>query len=116
MKDNYSTPKWILKLFEDFYDPCPLNTNPKINGLEEVWKDKTYVNPPYSDPTKWIDKAIEENKKGKTIVMLLKVDPSTKWYRRIIEGDGEILFFNRRIKFNGRTPWFSSMMVIFKGR
>jgi succinyl-CoA synthetase alpha subunit len=42
-----------------------LNDNPIINGLDVEWENKTYCNPPYSKPLPWINKAIEENKKGK---------------------------------------------------
>ncbi|GAG08355.1 unnamed protein product, partial [marine sediment metagenome] len=46
--DNWITPEWIKEIFEGWFDPCPYNPNPKINGLNIEWKDKTYVNPPYS--------------------------------------------------------------------
>ena len=86
--DNYATPKWLKSVFEDWFDPCPLDPNPKIDGLTMSWKDKTFVNPPYSSPLKWVEKAIEESKKGNTIVMLLRVDTSTKWFSKIVEGGG----------------------------
>jgi hypothetical protein len=85
---------------------------PTINGLDLEWPDKTYVNPPYSNPLPWVKKAIEESKKGKTIVMLLRVDTSTQWFKELQENGSEFLYFGRRIKFNGRTPYFASMLVI----
>lgn len=118
VKDNYSTPKWVLKLFEGWYDPCPLNTDElrKFDGLGE-WKDKTFVNPPYSNPIKWVENAIRESKKGKTIAMLLRVDTSTKWFAMIIEARGYILWFNKRLKFGdtNKPANFPSMLVIFYG-
>jgi len=97
--DNYSTPEWILDIFENYFDPCPLNENPDINGLEIEWKDKTFVNPPYSKPMPWVKKAIEESKKGKRIVMLLKHDSSTKWYAKLHEANANILLFSKRLKW-----------------
>lgn len=97
--DSYMSPEWILKMFEDYDDVCPINDNPKINALELEWKSKTYVNPPYSNPLPWIEKAIEEANKGKIIVMMLKVDTSTKWFRRILESKAHILWVNGRIKY-----------------
>lgn len=121
--DNYGTPEWLMNVFEDFYDPCPLDNNPEHNGLEIEWKDKTYVNPPYSNPLPWVEKAIEESKKGKTIVMLLKVDTSTRWFAKIIESKARIFWLNGRIKFKQlgsdlkKDKWqpagFPSMLVIF---
>ena len=113
MKDNYETPSWLMELFKDWFDPCPLN--PKRDGLSIEWQDKTYVNPPYSNPLKWVEKAIEESKKGKLIVMLLRVDTSTKWFAKLVEAKAEILWFNKRLKFiDGRPANFPSMLVIIK--
>ena len=113
--DNYPTPKWLFDIFENWFDPCPLNNNPSFNGLEIEWKNKTYVNPPYSKPLLWVEKAIQEKKKGKLIVMLLRADSSTHYFQRCQE-EGEVIYFGRRIKFNGKTPYFASMLVIFNGK
>jgi hypothetical protein len=115
MKDNYATPEWLMSVFGDWFDPCPLNPNPDFDGLKIKWKDKTYVNPPYSNPLKWVEKAIKESKRGKTIVMLLRVDTSTKWFAKLVEAKAEILWFNGRLKFIDNKPAnFPSMLVILK--
>jgi hypothetical protein len=113
--DTYATPKWLIDLFEGWFDPCPLNFNPEIDGLSIEWKDKTYVNPPYSEPLKWVEKAINEMNKRKLIVMLLRADSSTKYFQ-LCQQHGEVIYFGRRIKFNGKTPYFASMLVIFNGK
>jgi hypothetical protein len=46
--------------------------------------------------------------------MLLRADSSTEYFQKC-EEFGEVLFFGRRIKFNGKTPYFASMLVIFNG-
>ena len=97
--DNWGTPDWLMDVFSDWFDPCPFNSNPEIDGLKLDWKDKTYVNPPYSNPLKWVDKAIEENKKGKTIAMLLHVDTSTKWYLKLVEAGARFMFIHGRLKY-----------------
>jgi len=113
MNDNYATDKRIMDLFDNWFDPCPLNSNPLVNGLKIDWKDKTYVNPPYSKPLEWIEKAIKENKKGKTIVMLLRMDTSTKWFKKLQEANAVFLWVNGRLRFNGGKPApFPSMLVI----
>ena len=113
--DSYATPKWLMDIFGDYYDPCPFDFNPIFDGLNNEWRDKTYVNPPYSEPLKWVKKAVEEYKKGKLIVMLLRADSSTEYFR-LCQEHGEVIYFGRRIKFNGKTPYFASMLVIFNGR
>ncbi len=113
MTDNYATPEWIRIIFNNWFDPCPLNAR-VLDGLDIDWKDRTYVNPPYSSPLKWVEKAIEENKKGKMIVMLLRVDTSTRWFAKLVEADAEILWFSRRLKFTDKPANFPSMLVILK--
>ena len=112
--DSYATPKWLFDVFEGWFDPCPLNPEPSFDGLVLDWGGKTYVNPPYSKPLLWVEKAIEEKHKGKLVVMLLRADSSTKYFQRCQE-EGEVIYFGRRIKFNGKTPYFASMLVIFNG-
>jgi len=116
MTDNWGTPKWIMKTYEGWFDPCPLNPDFIVDGLNIEWKEKTFVNPPYSKPLPWVQKAIEENKKGKYIVLLLKVDCSTKWYKALVEAKAHFIWFAERLKYNdcGKTPNFPSMLVILE--
>lgn len=116
MGDSWKTPQWILDMFEGYFDPCPLNDNPVIDGLKIDWKDKTYVNPPYSKPLPWVEKAIEENKKGKRIVMLLNVDTSTKWFRLLNEANAHFLWFAQRLKFSNKdsSPRPSMLVILDK--
>ena len=121
--DNYATDKRIMSLFSDWFDPCPLDKNPKFNGLEIEWKDKTYCNPPYSNPLPFVKKAIEESKKGKLIVLLLKMDTSTKWFKELQEAGAHFLWINGRLHYNGlhhtyngNVPFpFPSMFAILDG-
>ena len=116
MTDNYATPNWLMKIFRDWFDPCPLNYIPEQDGLNIEWENKTYVNPPYSNPLPWVEKAIKESKKGKTIVMLLRVDTSTKWFAKLVEAKAKILWFNGRLKVANNSPAnFPSMLVILNG-
>ncbi len=116
--DNWATPKWVMEIFKDWYDPCPLNPTPKVDGLRRImeWEDKTFVNPPYSNPLPWVEKAIEESKKGKTIVMLLNVDTSTKWFAKLNEANAHFLWFAERLKFSEKdaSPR-PSMLVVLNG-
>ena len=122
-KDSYLTDEWLLKVFEGWFDPCPYNDNPEIDGLNIEWKDKTYVNPPYSKPLPWVEKAIAESKKGKMIAMLLKMDTSTKAFARLKESKAHFLWIGERLKYNKQSykyykgtslPFPSMLVILFK--
>lgn len=105
-----------MEHFKNHFDPCP--NNPQFDGLKVDWKNPTYCNPPYSNPLIWVKKAIEETKKGVNVVMLLRVDVSTRFYRFIIEQKPHIMFINERLKFNdcGKPASFSSMLVFLQAK
>lgn len=54
-----------------------------------------------------------ERERGINIVMLLRVDVSTEWYKLLIENKSHFAYFNERLKFNDskNSPNFSSMLV-----
>ena len=62
-KQDWKTPKNIYDHYmeHDFFDPCP--NNPKFNGLEIEWYYRNFVNPPYNEIDKWIDKALRERER-----------------------------------------------------
>ncbi len=115
--DNWATPSWVMKMFMGWHDPCPLASIPETDGLKIEWGDKTFVNPPYSNPLPWVEKAIEESKKGNMIVMLLNVDTSTKWFAKLNEANAHFIWFSERLKFSGKdaSPR-PSMLVVLEGK
>ena len=83
------------------------------------------MNPPYSQHLKeaFVDKAIEESRKGKVSVLLLPVSTSTKlFHEKILPNAREIRFLKGRVKFvefeaEGKstkqgTPMHDSMIVV----
>mgnify|MGYP001589155381 CR=1 FL=1 len=64
------------------FDPCPFPRPEGYNSLEVEWGRSNYVNPPFrkedvfggSGFTAFIHKAIEENKKGKRVVLITPVN------------------------------------------
>lgn len=111
MNDSWRTPRWLIDHFRNHFDPCP--SNPTFDGLSIDWKSPAFVNPPYSSPLQWIKKAIEQAEKGVSVVMLLRVDVSTEWYKLLMGQNPHIAFFNERIKFqdSNKSPNFCSMLV-----
>lgn len=124
MTDSYKTPSWILQMFSDYFDPCPLNDNPEQDGLKIDWKPKTFVNPPYSNPLPWVEKAIKERERGNMVVLLLKMDTSTRWFAKLQEAKAKFLWVNGRLKFinpkgdNAETSpaGFPSMFAILEAK
>ncbi|HEY4680413.1 MAG TPA: DNA N-6-adenine-methyltransferase [Nitrosarchaeum sp.] len=113
--DNWETPDWLIEHFKGNFDPCPnlYLPNSSTDGLLMDWSNPTYVNPPYSNPLPWVEKAIEQSKRGVKVCMLLRCDPSTKWYRLLIEHGAKIAFFNPRFKFKNAigSPNFAVMLA-----
>ena len=102
MNDNWCTPKAIYDAldseFHFDFDPCPYPRS-SWDGLTIEWGRVNFVNPPYSETGKWCQKALEEHAKGKVVVMLLRLDASTKWFRDLILPNAEIRLFYDRLSF-----------------
>jgi site-specific DNA-methyltransferase (adenine-specific) len=123
--DKWMTPKHIYdELNAEFhfnYDPCPIEWREgDKDGLLTDWGTSTFVNPPYSKVALWIEKAYNEHKKGKTIVMLINAITDTKAFHDYIYNKAEIRFIKGRLSFinpkepTKKTPNVKpSMIVIF---
>lgn len=99
--DHWKTPKNIYDYYiikNSFFDPCPYHA--KFDGLNIEWKDTNFVNPPYSNIKDWVDKAIEENKKGKIVVLLIPARTDTKYFRKLVDYGCDIIFITGRLHFN----------------
>jgi len=117
VNDSSRSPAWLLDMFHDYFDPCPLDDNPKFDGLSIPWKRYNYVNPPYSNKVPWIKKALEESKKGNMTVMLLPYVPDAIWYFDLIVPNCEILGFRGRLELDsGKHGRYGSMLVTFRGK
>ena len=129
--DDWATPDYIYnELNNEFdfnFDPSPLQHDiNKWDGLKIEWKERNFINPPYSRKLKeaFVIKAIEESKKGKLCVMILPVSTSTKLFHDyILPNKKEIRFVYKRIKFKGvntlgeyvenKAGMHDSMIIIF---
>jgi hypothetical protein len=99
-KHYWLTPKALYDAldaeFHFDFDPCPYPRPEGFDGLKVEWGQSSYVNPPfgsveYTDDngkvkkrgvTAWVRKAIEEHKKGKTVVLVYPID---KWVLMLLE-------------------------------
>ncbi len=118
--DEYQTPPDFFKLLDDEFhfdlDPCTTIENnlkinhyftKKYNGLLEDWNfynfnnvNNVFVNPPYSEIGKWIEKGYNESLKGSNIIFLIMVDTSLSyWHDIIFSFAKQIRFINGRLNF-----------------
>lgn len=112
--DEWRTPKEIYEYFRSmgYFDPCPINH--VVNGLLIEWKKDNFVNPPYSQLKKWVEKAIKEYWKFRKVVLLIPARTDTKAFKMLSECNGSIRFVTGRLKFNDlkEVAPFPSMFVI----
>jgi len=119
--DNWATPHSLYERlnaefnFDD--DPCPLHGE-FVDGLKREWGKSVFMNPPYSNPVPWVQKAYLESKKGKVVVGLLRGDTSTKWFHDWVLGKAELRFIRGRVKFGNHKMCapFASIIAIWDGR
>jgi hypothetical protein len=100
-KHYWLTPPDLMRQLQNEFgfdfDACPYPRPDNFEGLECDWGSATYVNPPFGaildkygkkkGPTAWARKAIEENKKGKTVVLVF---PTDKWIHYLLAAGAEL--------------------------
>jgi len=88
--------KQIRKEFGEFFDPCPYPRPEGFNGLEVEWGATNYVNPPFQKVIEngkrigfsdWIRKALQEQRKGKTSLL---VYPQFSWFHLLLTAKAEM--------------------------
>lgn len=120
VKQDWETPKEVYDtLNQEFnfdFDPCPSNAT--FDGLNCFWKKRNFVNPPYKEIKKWIEKGWKESQLGRTVVFLIPSRTDTKWWHNYVMKAKEIRFIQGRLKFSGHknSAPFPSRIVIFNGR
>ncbi len=119
--DEYRTPAWIrVGLFSKWFDPCPLRGETETtyqDGLRSDWfANRIFINPPYSKPAPWVERAIKECRENhKVIALLLKHDSSTGWWAKLHEASAYFLPIMGRLHFNnlkGAAPFPSVIALL----
>lgn len=113
IKDSWQTPKSLFdKLNNEFKFQCDVASSDKNHFCSDwiteqdnaidcsiPWGQVNWCNPPYSDISPWVEKAIAEHQKGKTTVMLIPSDTSVKWFAKALDTCTECRFISGRISF-----------------
>ena len=88
----------------------------EMDGLQQSWvADSVFMNHPYSASKKWIPYAAAqyENGNAKEMVLLIKLDVSTKWWRSITKYPW--IGVNRRLRFGAAksaAPFQSAIIYL----
>lgn len=72
------------------------------NGLNEDWNIDFWMNPPYSEAGKWIQKAFEEHRKFNVngIALLFAKTDTKAWHEYILGQENcEVIFIQGRVHF-----------------
>ena len=132
-KDTWNTPPEfvgdVLKFFGGRIglDPCSNSADdPNVpadkvyteqtNGLKQSWvADSVFMNHPYSDSKTWVPHAAAQYECGnaKEMVLLIKLDVSTKWWTAVAKYPW--IAVNRRLKFGdgkGAAPFQSAIIYL----
>ena len=104
---------------------CPNGFTKEQNSLTQEWhkyKRRAWLNPPYSRKMKqWFDKAVEAQKKGTFVAMLVYARTDTKWWHEcVLPNVTSIRFIKGRVKFldsrtgeEGNSATAPSCLIVF---
>ena len=132
-KDTWNSPTEFVGDVVKFFgtvdlDPCCNDVdNPNVpalnyyteetNGLIHKWHGKVFMNHPYSESKTWIPYAVSQYEQGNTseMVLLIKLDVSTKWWRSV--SNYPWIAVNSRLRFSAAksaAPFQSAIIYLGK--
>lgn len=128
--DEWATPQWLFDRIDAVFHfevdmaasaenaKCARYCTEETDALQQQrWEfSPAWVNPPYSNLLPWMKKIRKETSTSDTcVVALLPVCPATRWFQHVWDIYDALLFFNRRIKFEGASgsPRFDSVLAVF---
>lgn len=135
--DCWATPREIVDTLEQEFgrfdlDPCCHRSTAKArrfytaadDGLAKPWRGRVFLNPPYSKPGPWLEKARREVADGRAelVVALVPASVDTRWFHEQVQGHAEVRFRRGRIRFIGwqgtpiGSPKQPSMFAIYRRR
>jgi len=98
-----------------YFDPCPYMS--VFDGLEIEWGEKNFVNPPYSKIKEFVDKAIEEHKNHREVVLLIPARTDTQYFKKLVNYGCDITFVTGRLHFNNsNSAPFPSCYIRLNGK
>lgn len=91
--------------------------SPKDDSLKQDWsgiEGRCWLNPPFTFLRPWIERCIEQARKGADIVCLVPAAVGSRWFRRYVLHQADVLFLEGRIVFDQEagTPYPKDCMII----
>jgi phage N-6-adenine-methyltransferase len=114
--DHWQTPPGLVAALEAEFgvfdlDPCCRPESAKAfafytendDGLSQPWFGNVFLNPPYSKPGPWLEKAIAETTAGGAnfVAALLPVRTDTRWFHALVKNRADIRFIQGRVRWIG---------------
>ena len=112
--DEWETPpEFVTQLEAEFgaftLDPCARAETAKAphyytkddDGLLQPWNGHVFVNPPYSHPKPWIEKALAESGHGTVSLLLLPAATDVGWFHDLVLPSMNVRFLRGRLRFLG---------------
>jgi len=87
----------------------------EIDSLKQDWGfgGWSWLNPPYSHITPWVEKAYLESLKGAKIAVLVPASVGSKWWSNWVDGKAHVLFVQPRITFVGhKDPYPKDLALL----
>jgi phage N-6-adenine-methyltransferase len=111
---EWETPHDLFdKLNKEFHfdlDPCATKENAKCpsyytktqNGLEQDWFGNVFVNPPFREVAKWVEKAYNEvrARRAKIVVLLIAARTDTRWFHKYLRPYAVLRFIKGRLTYS----------------
>jgi phage N-6-adenine-methyltransferase len=106
-------------------DPCASSTSDladrnvqkEEDGLSVKWDGNVWVNPPYSDVSDWMERAMKEYQHGNAerVVALVFARTSTQWFHNFVRTADTLCFVEGRLRFGEaeNSAPAPSMLVIW---
>lgn len=126
--DEWPTPQkfyeqLVLKHGPFDLDPCATQESAKCerfftledDGLAHPWAPaRVFMNPPYSNVAAWMQKALDESRRGAFVCALVPARVDTAWWHDYAE-KARYEFVRGRLKFGAATASapFASAVVLF---
>jgi phage N-6-adenine-methyltransferase len=129
--DEWGTPEDFFHKLNRRYkftlDPCSSHKNKKCqsyytiedDGLTKDWgNERVFVNPPYGDIKKWVEKSYRAAQEGAFVVMLIPARTDTKYWHDYVMKSSRVYFVKGRLKFDNGSEKknaapFPSAVVVF---
>jgi phage N-6-adenine-methyltransferase len=94
----------------------------KDDGLTRPWFGRVWLNPPYSKPRPWLDRAREATSTGEAelVTALLPASVDTRWFHEAVLPYAELRFIRGRVRFLGwegtpiPSPKAPSLLAIYR--